>query len=200
MTAYDVQVINSSETPWKFYIYQSPPADASDLTLAWLATKFVIAPGAQNTFQWDINYQLMWSAVGVIRPGVRFIARERKNCTLGTQNTSKFTFSDDEPALSDPTFTGDKASYSYILDGPDVPSKEFSVGVGMSGNATVAVSAGPNLSHVFTPTPTYYIAAANEVQEGEVMDIKTITQTAQIKFPPNKCTATATFNTWSITY
>ena len=202
MTVYDVQVINNSDTPWKFYIYQSPPVDASDVTLAWLATKYVIAPGAQTSFQWSINYQLMWSAVGVIRAGVRFIASEYRDCTLRTRNTSKFTFVGGEPALSDPIFSGERGKL-YINDGPNVPSKHFSVGVGMSGKATFAINAGPNLSHVFTPTPTYYIAAADEVQEGEVLNIESITQSAQIKFPQNAYTATATLNknkTWNVIY
>ena len=202
MTAYDVQVINNSESGWKFYVYQSPPKEISNLTLAWFASKFVIGPGDQTSFQWKVNYQLMWSANGVIRPGVTFSAEGRKDCDPRTRNTSKFTFVNDEPELADPFFSGEKGQL-YIRDGSNVPSKQFAVGVGMSGNPTFAVDAGPNVSHVFTPTPTYYIAAVEEVREGEVMDIETITQYAPIKFPPNVYTATATLkedNTWSITF
>ena len=63
-------------------------------------------------------------------------------------------------------------------------------------------NAGPNLAHELTPTPVYYIGAIDEVEEGEVMDIKTVTKTAEIQFPADVYNMTATLqadNTWSIT-
>ena len=54
------------------------------------------------------------------------------------------------------------------------------MGIGMSLSPTFVENAGPNFSHKFTPLPGYYIAAIDEVKQGEVMDVKTITKTAEI--------------------
>ena len=201
MTKYSVQVVNNSETAWKFFVYQSPPSDVSDLTLAWFASPFRIPSGGDTQFDWDINYQFMWSATGIVKPGITFTASGQKDCDPQDANTTTFTFQDDTPDLSEPVPGGDKGNL-YIHDGHNVPSKTFAVGVGMSGSGTFVVNAGPNLGHTLTPTPAYYIAAIDEVKVGEIMDIKTITQTAEIKFPSGVTTMVATLqsdNTWSIT-
>ena len=201
MTTYTVQVVNNSETAWKFYVYQSPPTDISDLTLAWFTSPFKIPSGSTTRFQWQITYQFVWSAAGVVKPGITFRASGQKDCDPQGANTSTFTFQDDTPDLSDPVSGGNKGSL-YIYDDGKVPSQTFAVGVGMSGNGTFVANAGPNLTHDFTPTPAYYIAAADEMEVGQVMDIKTITQSAEIKFPSNAYDMTATLqddNTWSIT-
>ena len=72
----------------------------------------------------------------------------------------------------------------------------------MSGKGTYVVNAGPNLTHQFTPEPKYYVVAADKVEEGEVMDITTVTESGSLAFPPNVYNLTATLksdNTWDIT-
>ena len=41
----------------------------------------------------------------------------------------------------------------------------------MSQNGVFTVNAGPNLTHVFTPTPIYWIIAMKDVKQGDVMDL-----------------------------
>ena len=202
MSTYTVEVVNDANTAWQFYVYQSPPAKTSDLTLAWFASPFKIPNrGGTFYFDWQINYQFMWSTTGTVGPGITFEACGIKECDPDSSNTTMFTLQDDNPDLSDPVFGGNKGTL-YINNGGEIPINTYAVGIGMSGSGTFCVNAEPNLIHEFTPTPTYYIAAINEVEQGEVMDIKTITLTAEIKFPINvyKMTATLQANdTWSIT-
>ena len=66
---------------------------------------------------------------------------------------------------------------------------------------TYVVNAGPNLTRQFTPEPKYYIVAADEVVEGQVMDITTVTKSGSLVFPPNVYDLTATLkadNQWDI--
>ena len=72
----------------------------------------------------------------------------------------------------------------------------------MSGSATFVANAEPTITYMFSSTQGYYIAAINEVEQGEVMDKTSITKAAELQFPTGVCNMTATLkadNTWSIT-
>ena len=195
-------MVNDANSAWQFYVYQPPPTETSDLTLAWLTSPFKIPNGGTTyNFSWQISYQFMWAYPGPVEPGITFKAIGQNECDPQGANTTTFTFQDNTPDLSDPVPGGNKGTL-YIFDGSEIPINTFAVGIGMSGSGTFCVNAEPNLKHEFNPEPTYYVAAINEVEKGEVMDIKTITMTAEIKFPINVYKMTATLqasNTWSIT-
>lgn len=128
------------------------------------------------------------------------MATGTKACDLESKNKTRFTFDDDTPRLGDPT-SGGKEGTLTITNGSTVPPNTFSVGVGMSGKGTYVVNAGPNLKHQFTPEPAYYVAAIDQVVEGQVMDIQTITQAGELKFSDNQYGLVATLkgdNTWDI--
>ena len=200
MTNYSVNVVNDSADPWKFYVYQEPPPVTNNLSLAWLVSPYHTAVGDSVSFGWKIQYSFVWSATGVLKPGVQFTATGLKDCDPAGKNLTSFTFEKDTPKLSDPT-TGETIGILTIKDGDNVPSNTFAVGVGMSGKGTYVVNAGPNLTHHFTPEPKYYIVAGDEVIEGEVKDITTITRSAPLVFPLNVRKLTATLksnNTWDI--
>lgn len=199
-TIYSVCVVNHGNRAWKFLVYQKPPSITENLSLAWIASPYHIAVGDSITFKWDIQYSFVWAATGVVKPGVTFIATGLKDCDPNSKNITNFTFLHDTPQLSDPTDGGEPGSLT-IKDGSTVPVKTFAVGVGMSGKGTYVVNAGPNLTHVFTPELKYYVLAADEVTEGEVMDITTITGSGDLVYPPNVYNLTATLredNTWDI--
>ena len=115
-------------------------------------------------------------------------------------NMASFTIENDNPTLSQPVGRGQEGSLT-IKDGHTVPHNLFSVGVGVGGKAVYAVNAGPNSQHIFTPSPAYWVCATENVEEGEVIDISTLTQKVRFTFPPNVFSMTATFNkdgTWEI--
>ena len=199
MATYSVQVINNSKTAWKFFLYQ--PCDyPSFQTLAWLASAIQIRSGYTTVFIWQSNYQFVWGATGIVKTGTIFIAGGEINCDPQAKNATTFTIQDGTPVFSDPV-SGRKNTLA-ITDGPKVPFETYAVGIGMSGSGTVITQAEPTITHMFTPTTGYYIAAIEEVEQGEVMDIKTITKNAEIHFPTGVYNMTATFqadDTWIIT-
>ena len=196
MAYFDIRMKNESNTAWSFVVYQKPPVGAE--SLAWLASPFHIDVGSEITFAWNVNYQFVWASTGILKPGINFSALGLKDCDIFHNNMTYFTIKDDGPGLSDAVFGADKGSLK-IVDGHDVPLNKYSVGVAMSQNGLFAVNAGPNLTHVFIPTPSYWVAAMIDVKQGDVLDIKTITRNMELRFPLGVASMTATLkadNTW----
>ena len=204
---YEVRVENQSSQPWRFFLYQRPPKNAQ--TLVWMATPYNIGVGDQHTFSWTDTYQFAWADTGPLEYGGIFNAGGFKKADPQNNNLTHFTFQDTTPSLSEST-TGGPPGSLVIKDGPYVPSNQFSVGIAMSNQAISALNAGPNLTHIFTPSepPSYYVCASDAVTEGEVLYIpiigtKAITFTAseELIFPANVFALTATLtdeNLWKI--
>ena len=195
---YSVKMKNQSNQSWSFVVYQQPPANAE--SLAWFASPFNIGVGSEITFSWDISYQFVWAATGILQPGINFSALGMKDCDPTGTNTTNFTITNNTPQLSD-SVVGSSSGTLKIIDDRDVPPNKYSVAVAMSQNGVFAVNAGPNLTHVFTPTPSYWVTAMQDIKEGDVMDIKTVTQNTELHFPPNVYSLTATLqadNTWAV--
>ena len=191
---YQVTLKNESNQAWKYFLYQEPPPDAPDAhSLAWLVSSHKIAVGDYIKFEWSIKYQCVWAESGELVPGVRFVAGGPKNADLTVQNMTKFSLTKDTPSLSAPA-TGGRSGSLTIIDGPNIPPNKFSVGVAMSGKSTYVVNAGPNLKHVFTPRPSYWVCAVNEVKEGDVMDIEILSQNKMFTFPINVFNQIGTLN------
>jgi len=201
---FQLRMVNQSAQPWVFYVYQSlPPAASADwFSLPWFASPFKIQVGNQIAFRWQVTYDFVWSASGKLIPGVTFDAGGGQPADPDGNNNT--TFSDDPdsgPGLSAPQ-PGDPSGTLLIKDARTVPNNTFSVGIGMSGTGTHAVQAGTNLTHAFTPTPTYFVAAGSGlIQLGTVLSIETITQSAEARFPPAVKNLIATLgqdNTWTV--
>jgi rhizosphere induced protein len=201
-TPYSLTLNNQSAEAWTFYVYQKPPTLTSNIfSLAWFASPFLITPGSQIIFTWDIFYNFIWGNTGTIMPGVTFTAGGTIDADPAGANTTTFSIQPG-PNLS-PASQVPPSGSLIINDSNDVPNNEFSVGIGMSGTGTYAVQAGANLTHIFTPTPSYWVAAGQDVRVGTVLDIQTITTTAEVSFPVNQFNATGTLdqsNTWTFVY
>lgn len=185
-TAYNLTLENNSAMPWTFYVYQQAPNQASSnvFSLAWFASPFTMAPGTQITFDWTVDYGFVWGACGSVLPGVTFNASDCVSADLTSNNTIGFSNSNNTPTFSNQV-TGNPSGSLVINDASNVPNNVFTVGVSMSGAGTFVTPAGPNLTHTFTPTPTYWIAAGTNVQVGTILDITTVNQNAQVVFPVN---------------
>lgn len=199
-TTYTLTMVNQSSQPWIFYVYQTFPEQTSDIfSLAWLASPYKIVPKAQITFKWEVNYTFLWGQTGVLEPGVSFVAGMSIDADPQAGDTTQFSVTPG-PNLT-PAQPGGAPGTLTIYDQPDVPNSEFSVGIGMGDAGTFATQAGTNLKHVFTPTPSYWVAAGIDQQVGTVLDIQTVTQTAPVIYPANVYSLTATLqdnNTWTI--
>lgn len=201
--SYNLNVVNGSNREWTFYVYQKSPdlAEENVFTLAWLVSPYKVRVGDHIKFTWSIDYQFVWSDVGKLEPGIVFDAGGPKACNPEGKNTTHFTVPHGGgPGLSEAFKAYDEGTL-YIKDGFNVPSDKFSVGIGMKGAGTIVKQAGPNLTHKFTPTPTYWVAAGNEMQIGTVLDVQTVTKTKEVVFPDNVYEITATLtkeNEWKI--
>ncbi|MFV0299383.1 MAG: hypothetical protein ACK5IP_00585 [Paracoccus sp. (in: a-proteobacteria)] len=199
-TPYFLTLHNQSAQAWTFYVYQKAPQPVTDVfSLAWFCSPYKIRVGDRIRFSWEINYNFVWSDTGTLMPGVDFDAGGDADCSPAGANTTEFSLTPG-PGLSTPQ-RGQPSGSLIINDAAEVPNLRFSVGIGMSGAGTYAVQAGSNLQHVFTPTPSYWIAAGAKVKIGSVLNINTITQTAEAKFPPNVFSLNCTLNdsnTWDI--
>lgn len=201
-TPYNLKMINGSADNWTFYVYQNQPQLQSDIfSLAWFASPFVITPGNSITFSWDITFDFVWGQTGTIKPGVTFSAGGNIAADPATLNTT--TFSHVPGPNFSPAVQVPPSGVLVINDDGSVPSNVQSVGIGMSGTGTYAVQAGPNLIHTFTPTPSYFVGAGQDIQIGTVLDIETITQTSEVLFPLNNFNAIATLgqnNLWTVDF
>jgi len=192
-TPYSLTLKNASTQPWIFYVYQKLPAQSNNLfSLAWFASPYLITVGNRITFEWVVDYDFVWGATGAVRPGVTFNAGGEIGCDPVGANTTTFS-TQPGPHLSAAVMAPPSGSL-VIKEAADVPNNTFSVGIGMSGTGTHVVQASPNLTHQFTPTPSYWVAAGTDVKVGTVLDIRTVTQTAEVKFPVNVFTKTLTLN------
>jgi hypothetical protein len=178
---YSLNLVNESTQPWIFYVYQTlPRVPPGIFSLAWFASPYMIRVGDQITFRWEKDYNFVWSNTGMLVPGVTFDPNGSRPCSPDGDNTTTFSL-DPAPGLSAPV-AGPPGAL-VIRDAGDVPSYRFSVGIGMSGQGTFAVQAGANLTHSFTPTPSYWIAAGANVRLGTVLSLEEITQKAEVEFP-----------------
>ena len=200
---YHLELVNDSNQEWTFYVYQKAPERTHEkiFSLAWLVSPFKVRVGDHINFDWSIDYQFVWSSSGTLMPGVVFRAGGEKPCKPSGKNHTKFSAPVGKaPGLSDAFKGGDQGTLC-IEDGEYVPPDTFSVGIGMSGNGTFVDQAGPNLTHLFTPTPNYWVAAGREVKIGTVLDIQTVTKTDQVIFDHNVYSMKATLtqsNEWEI--
>lgn len=197
--SYSLIFVNNSTNPGSACVYQEDPniGNPNVQSLAWFAKR--TAPTTRTTFSWTVDYSFVWAETGELIPGVMFAASQTWAADL--TSTNQVTFSNDGGMY---TFqnqqAGAQAGSLYIREDASVPLKQASVGIGMSGAGTFAVQAQPNMNLVFTPHPKYYITFG-EFTPGEVLDITSITDKAEIKFPSGVTSMTALLredNTWSV--
>ena len=196
---YNLNVINNSTQTGDMCIYQSDPNtnDPKVMSLAWFSKR--ATPATKLKFTWTIDYSFVWSETGVLVPGVIFDASQTFPADLST--TNQITFSDVGGAFN---FSGQTAGPSagslYVLQDKTIPSNVASVGIGMSGAGTFVVPSQPNMTDIFTPKPKYWITFGNYIA-GQVLDITSISQKANLAYPFNIYSLTATFNpdnTWTV--
>ena len=192
-TPYTLNLINNSSTTWTFYVYQQLPKLAPNVfSLAWICSPYALRPGGTTcTFRWAIQYDFMWGAP--IMPGEIFQPLGSMPIDLQTAITKPW------PGLTI-TVQGDPPASLVITEDAKTPSNA-SIGIGMSGSATFVANADPDSCHTFPLSPTYWIAAGTNVQVGTILNISTITPTAQVIFPPAKYNMTGTLgpdNQWTI--
>jgi hypothetical protein len=203
MTTYTLTFHNRSKLSRSFLCYQKDfNLGVPDVvSLAWWAK--VTHPKTQVDFSWTIDYSMIWSEMGDLQPGVHFTASE----TLAADPSGKAGPNSVELDYEGGAFefknasAGGSAGSLTIKTGPGFPAGAASVAIGMSGSGTFAVSAAPQDNVLFTPHPEYWVAFGT-FNQGDVLDITQISNSAKIEFPPNVYAMTAIYDeagNWTIT-
>lgn len=199
---YQFQVTNDSSQYQDFCIYQaSADLGVPDaVPLAWKIAS--VPPASAVTVTWSEQYDFVWG-LGSLAPGETFnteqvLPADPNNPALQavqlTSATGAYTF---ERLPASPNF---HAGNLYIQQSGDVPLREASVGIGMSGASAYVAPTEPDRTLVFTPQPEYWVAGGSFVQ-GQVLDIEQMTSQAPLEFPSGVFSLTATLSEsgWSIT-
>jgi hypothetical protein len=209
-TQYTLRVVNNSTNFVDMCMYQQDPniGVPNALSLAWFAKPAY--PTTTVVFRWTVDYSFIWSETGTLIPGVYFDASQTWPADPSIVGTSSETKPGNQIGFSHPsanayTFTstptpGAQSGSLYVKEDPNIPLKRASVGIGMSGSGTFAVQSQPNLNLAFTPHPIYFLAAGTYTQ-GEVLDIGSVTNPTDIRFPAGVFSMTATLtenNTWRV--
>jgi hypothetical protein len=194
---------NNSTNAWNACVYQTQPdiANYEVMSLAWFSKP--AAPTTQVKFEWSIDYSYVWDETGPLVPGVVFDASQTWAADLSTKN--QITLTHPNTPYSYYTFTnqgpGANQGSLYITTDGTVPLNMAAVGIAMSGAGTFVCSAQPNLNLIFTPLPKYWITFGS-FEQGEVLDLTELTNSAEVAYPAGVYTMFATLNqdnTWSIT-
>ena len=146
---YSLKLINNSATPWDFYVYQQVPnqQSAKVFSLAWFCSPFKIFPKAHITFHWTIDYTFVWGQTGTIQPGVTFSAGQ----TIDAESSIRSTPRPFPPGGYNMTAAvmGPPQGSLVINDAANVPSGQFSVGIGMGDAGTFVTAAAESASYVY---------------------------------------------------
>lgn len=188
---YSLVFQNQSDMNGYACVYQTSPDDTgpSVVSLAWLS-KFVF-PSTQVIFKWATEYSFVWAETGELMPGVQFIASQLWSADLQFSNQVTFSQRDGMYQFTD-LRQGQGPGSLYIMEDSSIPpGSTAAVGIGMSGNSTLAVQAEPNMFLALTPPKTYWVAFGNYSQ-GQVLDTTQIINAAPVVFPPNVYSLTAT--------
>lgn len=192
---------NNSTYPWIFYIYQTMPGQPSDIfSLAWFASPYRMSPGSRITFTWTLDNSFVWGNSGTLSPGVTFMASQIISANANGANMTVFSMDNNTPHFSTPVNGGQPNSLTIDAAG-NVPNGVFSTGIGMSGQATFVQQARANMRQVYSAsTPTYWVAAASQMQMGTVLPGSS-NMAAKFAFQPGREDLSATLNpdnTWTI--
>jgi hypothetical protein len=209
LTGYSLTVHNNSTNFFDMCMYQEQPdlSDYEALSLAWFSNPTY--PSTHTTFTWNVDYSFVWSETGELSPGVHFAATQAWPADPNVVGVSTPTNAGNQVSI-----VRDRNAYTFVSKGvakaqpgtlyiaqdPSIPLRQAAVGIGMSGAGTFAVQAQPRLQLTFTPHPKYYLVAGS-FQQGEVLDIGSLTNVLEIHFKPGVTTADVTLNednSWTV--
>jgi hypothetical protein len=195
MSEFSIVVQNDTEVTTTVCLYRGVGQSYGN---AWLTLP--LHWGKSATFTWDDQWQFVWAKTQQLAAGTVVEPGEALNANLQTSNYVTLTYA----AASGFSFK-DQTTYPQqgtlvISCDSTIPPQQVATGVGMAGSAAFVVMAQPNFSLNFA-APTQIWVAVGDFTQGEVLDPAKLTGAAQVAFPVNTLSMTATLNadnSWSI--
>lgn len=188
---YTLHVVNNSGRTWDMCLYQLHP-DIGTFPVAWFVRS--LHTGVMVRWPWSVDqWSFVWAETGVLAPGGQFDTaqewpadpaihepagpKKAGDCVGLMRDEDGYTFF--SPS-SEPTVPPGQVR---IVNDRTVRGGQVAVGVANSGSPVVAVQGVPSMSANFTLQPHYFIAAGS-FRQGEVLDLASIPNPAEIDFPP----------------
>lgn len=192
MARHSLICVNNSNLIGSFAVFQQPrriTMPGQLFPLAWLAR--AAHPGTIVAFEWSSDYCFAWSATGELKPGVNFVGTEVIPADFDRLNSVRLGTDNFGASLFSPPDGNGTPGYLTIRQLASINPNEISIGVGMSGSATCAIQAGPNLTGSFRPEPNYWVMFGN-YQAGDVLDPRTLTGAQEVTYGGSLTERTAT--------
>ncbi len=195
---FTVNFFNNGSNPGSVMLFQRDADERSDArSLAWFA-KYNY-PKTRVSFQWTTELSFVWSDTGQLVPGI--IASASQAIAADPADGNLITLTYDQGFNFVNQGPGRQRGIMSIIEDATIPSGMASAGIGMSGQPTFLMPAQPNFMFQFS-TRTQYWIAFGKYASGEVLDVSTIVNAAQIDFPGNLSAMDATLGpdgNWTIT-
>lgn len=200
MATFTINFTNDSSSAGSFCVFQQNPNSPNPdvFPLAWL----VAAVGAHSKvpISWNTDFYFFWAKTGALAPGMIFNAGEALLAAMTENNEVTLTKRDNNYS-----FTNQKTWFQQgtlrVTSDATTAIRQASIGIGMSGSATFAVQAQPNMTFHFSPRLEYWVMFG-DFKQGQVFNPSELTSAVQIEFPHGIFSMNATLNadkTWTIT-
>jgi hypothetical protein len=202
---YSLTLTNNSTNPsWTFAVYTSAPiTDSNQFAVAWQTKK--VNQGNSVTFSWELSYSLMFSAQG-FKQNVQWTETKSVPVNPNTweQNAALLSFPDGDYQFTlNPEAHAAQAGEVFLDTDSSVPpyspsggpTVALAIATGDDGTPLPAVggTSGPNLSHIFTLHPSYFIQAG-DIEKGQMADLSTLNNMQPVTFLPGTFSAS-----WTLT-
>jgi hypothetical protein len=188
MSVYYVDFVNNTDETWVFGVYQTIP-EMTPKNLENVSWKQSTVPrGGRSGVRWTINYNVLLAdyqqsgGIGV------YYASQTLTTTLG--KAWEVVYQDNVQQLQERSGTVPPPDSVTIYNASGLPANP---GIGMDGAGTVyKKNLLGNLTAVFQVTPTYWVAAFNQLQLGQVISSAVYIDPTMIVYnaPYNLATAT----------
>lgn len=195
MTQRQLILVNNSNEAGNLVIFQQSGAfpRQSATELAWFS-KYAY-PGTAVSFQWDPgDFDFVWSGAGQIENGVVFEAAQVLPANLTTSNKVILSY---DPVNHVFFFhnqcQGDIVGTFTIQQDSSLPVNAATVGIGVAGKASIAMTAQPNINLMIDSNASYWVTFG-AIAQGAFFDIKSALPPVQVDFPPNVNSMTVTLN------
>jgi len=200
MPTYTINFLNNSDSTGNFCIFQQKPNGPNEesFALAWLVKPAI--PNTKVPISWNTDLYFFWAKTGELKPGVIFNAGDALRTNLTENNAVTLIKQDHNYKFTDQKTWHQKGILNISTD-DTTAFNQASIGVGMSGSATIAAQAQTSRNFSFSLSFKYWITFS-DVQQGQVLDQSDIPDAVQIIFPDGIFSMNATLNqdnTWTVT-
>lgn len=200
-TNYKLVCTNESGIDQYVYIYQRLNAQPYDIhSLAWLASPVRLRNGSRMVFSWTDEFSFVYNNLPFLSQGIICYTEDGVPCSPNDCNYTVFDIDNNRPYFS-ASIKDEKIHDLAIKTSPEIQKNKYSIGVSRSGSALFMQQALPDTTTIYNLLPSFWIAAADRISQGEVLT-NHHSQGRNFTFPPNVRTMYAALQRskeWNVT-